>query len=87
MSTHTFRHTLFKESPVIPAAFPVHERKLQECHDELFSICGKLVPSLAKTAKPIVTDEEQAYVTTTGKHLLAAPHLRCWNHLFRNVMR
>ena len=87
ISTLTFRHTLFEEAPVIPAAFLLHERKLKECHEELFSICCKLVPSLAKTAKPIVTDEEQAYVATIGKYLPAAPHLRCWNHLFQDAMR
>ena len=29
VSVLTFRHTLFKESPVIPATFLVHERKFQ----------------------------------------------------------
>ena len=87
ISTLTFRHTLFEEAPVIPVAFLLHERKLQECHEEFFSICCKLVPSLTKTAKPIVTDEEQAYVNTIRNHLPTAPHLRCWNHLFRDAMR
>ena len=63
------------------------KKKLKECHEEFFKICCKLVPSLTTTVKPIVTDEEQAYVTTVGKYLQAAPHLRCWNHLFRDAMR
>ena len=36
VSTLAFRHTLFKEAPVIPLALLIHERKLQACHDELF---------------------------------------------------
>jgi len=34
-----------------------------------------------------VTDEEQAYLNAIRKHLPAAPHLRCWNHLFQDAMR
>ena len=36
VSVFTFRHTLFKESPVIPATFLIHERKFQYCHEQLF---------------------------------------------------
>ena len=46
--------------------------KLQACQDELFGICYKLVPTL----KPIVTDEEQAYVNTP-KVTLLKHHLQC----------
>ena len=87
VSTLAFRHTLFKEAPVIPVAFLIHERKLQACHDELFGICCKLVPTLKKTKKPIVTDEEQAYINTIGQYLPAAAHLRCWNHVLRDAKR
>ena len=87
LSTLAFRHTLFKEAPVIPVAFLIHERKLQACHEELFNICCKLVPSLKKNKKPIVTDDEQAYVNTIRMHLPGAPHLRCWNHVLRDAKR
>ena len=87
LSTLTFRHTLFKEAPVIPVAFLLHERKLTSCHEQLFNVCCKLVPSLKTTNKPIVTDEEQAYVNVVGKYLQAAPHLRCWNHVVRDAQR
>lgn len=69
VSTLAFRHTLFQEAPVIPACFLIHERKFQACHDELFKICCKLVPTLSKTTQPIVTDEEQAFVSTLKAHL------------------
>ena len=71
VSTLAFRHTLFKEAYV---AFRIHVKMLQACHDELFGICCKLVPALKKTKKPIVTDEEQAYVNNIGQYLPAAAH-------------
>ena len=86
VSTLTFRHTLFKEAPVVPACFLLHERKFEACHEELFSICSKLVPSLSKCTKPIVTDEEQAFANTIKRHV-SLTHLRCWNHVFRASMR
>ena len=43
--------------------------------------------ALKKTKKPIVTDEEQAYVNTIGQYLPAAAHLRCWNHVLSDAKR
>jgi len=83
----TFRHTLFKEAPVVPVTFLLHERKLMSCHEQLFNVCSKLVPMLKTTNKPIVTDEEQAYVNVISEHLQAAPHLQCWNHVVRDAQR
>ena len=48
VSVLCFRHTLFKESPVIPAAFLVHERKFEEHHKEFIYVCTKFVRSLNK---------------------------------------
>ena len=85
--TLAFRHTLFEGGPVLPVAFLLHERKLTSCHEELFKVCSKLVPSLKSTKKPIVTDEEQAYVNVISKYLPSAPHLRCWNHIIQDAKR
>ena len=63
VSTLAFRLTLFREAPVLPACFLIHERKHQACHDELFNNCCKLAPSLCKSTVALVT-EEQAYVNT-----------------------
>ena len=35
VSTLLFRHVIFKESPVIPALFLIHERKFQSVHETL----------------------------------------------------
>ena len=82
-----FRHTLFKEAPIIPAAFLLHERKFQSHHAELFSICRKLIKSLRSSTHPIVTDEEQAIVNAISETLPQVPQLRCWNHIFKDVTR
>ena len=87
ISVLAFRHVLFKEAPVIPACFLIHERKFQSAHEQLFTICCKQVSSLQTTTKPIVTDEEQAFVNTMKKYLVNSPHLRCWNHIFRDLKR
>ena len=81
-----FRHTLFKEAPVILAAFLVHERKFEEHHKELFCVCTKLVRSLNHTTCPMVTDEEVAIVNAVVQVIPQVPQLRCWNHIFRAVM-
>ena len=59
VSTLAFQHVLFKEAPVIPICFLIHERKFQECHDQLFATCCKIIPSIQKCKKPIVTDEDK----------------------------
>ena len=87
LSTLTFRHTLFEENPVIPVAFLLHERKHMSCHQEFFDVCCKLIPALKTTQKPIVTDEEQAYIKVISKCMPAAPHLRCWNHVVQATER
>lgn len=87
VSVLCFRHTLFKEAPVIPAAFLIHERKFEAHHKIFFTICSSLVPSLSHTAYPIVTDEEKAIVNAISEILPNVAQLRCWNHIFRDVTR
>ena len=82
-----FRHTLFKECPVIPAAFLIHERKFKECHEKFFMECAKHVPTLQKVVKPIVTDDEKGIVESIKKVFPNLKWLRCWNHIFQDVRR
>ena len=60
LSALLFRHTLFSNSPVIPALFLVHERKLEEAHERFMEYLAKLIPTLVsgKWPVPLVTDEE-----------------------------
>ena len=87
ISILTFRHTIFKEAPVMPAAFLIHERKFQSSHEELLTICTKFARSLKTTTHPVVTDEEKVIVNAINNNLPCAPHLQCWNHLLRDVQR
>ena len=87
LSSLCFRHTLFQNSPVIPAMFLLHERKFQDHHSEFFAICKKLVPSLENTKHPFVTDEERSIVNSISNVLPNVPQLRCWNHIFRDIRR
>ena len=60
VSPFLFRYTPFKTSPVIPAAFLIHERKFQACHEELMLHLLKAVPALSQStcSVPLVTDDE-----------------------------
>ena len=87
VSVLSFRHTLFKEAPVMPAAFLLHERKFQPHHEEFIGTCTKLVRSLTKSTHPIITDEERGIVNAITSNLPTATRLRCWNHVFQDVTR
>ena len=87
VSVLSFRHTLFKETPVIPAAFLIHERKFQPHHEEFLATCTKLAHSLRKCSYPVITDEERGIVNAITSTLPAAIRLRCWNHIFQDVTR
>ena len=78
-------YTLFSTSPVIPAAFLIHECKLQAVHEDFFSTCTKLSKSLRSANFPIVTDEERGIVNAVSASLPRASNIRCWNHLLQNV--
>lgn len=62
LSPLLFRHTLFSNSPVIPALFLIHERKFQENHEDFMKQLAQLVPALVRGKKmvPLVTDDEPA---------------------------
>ena len=87
VSVLSFRHTLFKEAPVLPAAFLIHERKFQPHHEEFLATCTKLAPSLRKCSYPVIMDEERGIVNIITSNLPAAICLRCWNHIFQDVTR
>lgn len=60
LSPLLYRHTLFSDSPVIPALFLIHERKFQTTHENFMQSLANLVPSLVRGRRnvPFVTDEE-----------------------------
>jgi len=66
-----FRHTLFGLSPVISAAFLLHERKFECMHDSFMAFIRKELPSLsnAKLSTLIVTDDERGICNAIDKQL------------------
>lgn len=82
-----FRHVLFNENPVIPAAFMLHERKFQSAHEEFMKIVSMRLPSLSKLKKPlpIVTDDEAGICAAIDKYLPGVYRLQCWNHLINSI--
>ena len=87
VSALVFRHTLFQEAPIMPALFLLHERKFQQCHQQLFKEAIKHVPALKTVKHPIVTDEEKGIVNAVEDCLPNIVRVRCWNHIIRDVTR
>ena len=85
LSAFVFRHTLFQENPVIPALFVLHERKFQQCHEQLFTEAVKHVPALRTTKHPMVTDEEKGINNAIVSKLPLVNRVRCWNHLYQDA--
>ena len=60
LSPLLFRHTMFANSPVVPALFLIHERKFQCTHEIFMQHLASLVPTLVRGSGnvPFVTDKE-----------------------------
>ena len=71
----------------MPALFLLHERKFQQCHQQLFKEAIKHVPALKTVKHPIVTDEEKGIVNAVEDCLPNIVRVRCWNHIIRDVTR
>jgi len=84
VSVFTFRHTLFKESPVMPTTFLLHERKFQQCRDQETL---KHIPALSRTKHPLISDEEKDIVNAITGKFSEVTRLRCWNHLIHDITR
>ena len=80
-----FRHTIFKESPVIPGLCVIHERKLQKNHGSCLKWPLLKVSALTQRVFPIVTDEEKGIVNAIRKFLPKSIRVRCWNHILKNI--
>lgn len=87
LSPILFKHVLFVDAPVMPAAFLVHERKFQGVHEEFMSFISVMIPSLSKLKEPvpIVTDNEVGICQAIDKCLPGVHRLQCWNHLINSV--
>jgi hypothetical protein len=79
-----FRETSFTQTPVIPLAFMIHERKLTTTHVQFFNQMKSVCPEIGSaTNLIIVTDQE----LSIRKAIVAAyPDVHmflCWNHVIQ----
>ena len=85
LSTLVYKHVLFKEEPVIPLAFVIHERKFQKVHEDFLFQISKSIPKLKTVSLPMIVDSEIAITKTIQNTLPNLTPLHCWNHLKRDV--
>jgi hypothetical protein len=58
VSPIVFKYVLFEESPLVPLAFLIHERKHAKWHQLLFKYLKDKIPRLDKKKSPFVVDQE-----------------------------
>lgn len=56
VSAIVFKHILFKETPLVPLAFLIHDRKFGSVHEHFFSFIKSAIPKISKKKIPIVID-------------------------------
>ena len=88
LSALLFRATEFENSPVIPLAYLLHERKLTHTHDTFFRHIASMCPEIDACSNVIlVTDSEQAIRKSLAKHFPSTQAFLCWNHLLQVCVR
>ena len=81
VSVIVFKHILFKETPLIPLAFVIHDRKFSSVHEIFFNFLKNSVPKITKKKIPIMVDREPGIKKAIENALPGCPILTCWNHL------
>ena len=86
VSPVVFRNVNFKKSPVMPAMFMLHERKLRSTHNELMTCIARELPCLVSGTYvvPMVTDEEKGF-EAIDQYLPKIRRFFCWNHIINSV--
>jgi hypothetical protein len=84
LSVLVLKLSAFKESPSIPAAFVVHDRKFKTVHIEF---CEQLRMKMKSTSADItpVTDGEAAIEAAFKQIFPQWQHLSCSNHILKDV--
>ena len=78
LSTLIFKHTMFKNSPVLPFGFLVHTRRYQVDHMQFMEAIRQLSPILASKRIIIVSDREFNFSSVFP----LAQQVYCWNKIF-----
>ena len=78
----TAQDTEFEENPTVTLGYLVHDRKLEETHDDYFRLLHKHLPELRTTTNAYFSaDGEKAIVLAIQKWFPNIPVFRCWNHV------
>jgi len=81
LSTLIFKHSMFKNCPVLPFGFLVHNRRYQEDHMQFMEVIRSSSSCLASKKVIIVTDREFDFSSVFP----LAQQVFCWNHLERDL--
>ena len=81
LSTLIFKHTMFKNSPVLPFGFLVHTRRYQVDHMQFMEAIRQLSPILASKRIIIVSDREFNFSSVFP----LAQQVYYWNHLEQDL--
>ena len=83
VSALLFRNVLCKKSPVMPAMFLVHERKLHSTRVQMMEVIASQLLSLVQRSSriPMVTDDEKEFLQAVDKLLHNVQRFYCWNHV------
>ena len=84
VSPLVYRHVLFEETPWIPLAFLIHDRKHQKYHNRLFEFMAATVPTLKTMNIPFITDREPALTNAAKMFFPDITVMHCWNHIRRD---
>jgi hypothetical protein len=80
VSSIVFKHILFKETPLVPLASVIHDRKCGSVHEHVFSFIKSAIPKISKKKIPIVIDREPGIRKAIQTILPDCPVPLCWNH-------
>jgi len=79
VSPFLFRYVVFESSPVIPAAYLLHERKFETAHEAFMTFIKAKLSSLSNVQAPIpiFTDDEKAVCNSIDKALTGVVCVSC----------
>jgi len=85
VSPIVFKNFLFKENPVTPLAFVIHERKHAKWHQTFFNFLAEKMPKISKKGIPIVVDREPGITKAIKNTLPNCQVFHCWNHIIGDL--
>ncbi|CAC5425346.1 unnamed protein product [Mytilus coruscus] len=81
VSPIVFKHVIFDETPLVPLAFLIHERKHAKWHELLFKFLKDKIPRIDKKQIPFVIDQEPGLKRAIQDTFPNCPIMFCWNHI------